>query len=112
MTWFAFKKYLDSKGSKVAENLCDNIQRNPFRLSTRPSGIRCSADWNSTDGMDASYEALESGIRATRAYQMLDDEKLLKQQYDMVAGKWSKESQSSAHVLNRMAQSLISLYIS
>ena len=52
--------------------------------------------------MDANYESF--GIQNssnTGFYQMLDDEKLLKQQYEVVAGKWPKESTEAVLVLNK-----------
>ena len=99
----AFKKYLDSKGNKVRRNasvITYNYGITPLIYQTKSESD--SVQVNSTDGMDANYESF--GIQNssnTGFYQMLDDEKLLKQQYDVVAGKWPKESTEAVLVLNK-----------
>ena len=99
----AFKKYLDSKGNKVRRNasvITYNYGITPliYRINRGSDPIQV----NATDGMDANYESF--GIQNssnTGFYQMLDDEKLLKQQYEVVAGKWPKESTEAVLVLNK-----------
>lgn len=99
----AFKKYLDSKGNKVRRNasvITYNYGITPliYQINSGSDPIQV----NSTDGMDANYESF--GIQNssnTGFYQMLDDEKLLKQQYEVVAGKWPKESTEAVLVLNK-----------
>lgn len=99
----AFKKYLDTKGNKVRRNasvITYNYGITPliYQINSGSDPIQV----NSTDGMDANYESF--GIQNssnTGFYQMLDDEKLLKQQYDVVAGKWPKESTEAVLVLNK-----------
>lgn len=99
----AFKKYLDSKGNKVRRNasvITYNYGITPLIYQTKSESDPVQV--NSTDGMDANYESF--GIQNssnTGFYQMLDDEKLLKQQYDVVAGKWPKESTEAVLVLNK-----------
>ena len=99
----AFKKYLDSKGNKVRRNasvITYNYGITPLIYQTKSESD--SVQVNSTDGMDANYESF--GIQNssnTGFYQMLDDEKLLKQQYEVVAGKWPKESTEAVLVLNK-----------
>ena len=99
----AFKKYLDSKGNKVRRNasvITYNYGITPLIYQTK--GGSDLVQVNSTDGMDANYESF--GIQNTSNtgfYQMLDDEKLLRQQYDVVAGKWPKESTEAVLVLNK-----------
>ena len=99
----AFKKYLDSKGNKVRRNasvITYNYGITPLIYQTKSESDAVQV--NSTDGMDANYESF--GIQNssnTGFYQMLDDEKLLKQQYDVVAGKWPKESTEAVLVLNK-----------
>ena len=99
----AFKKYLDTKGNKVRRNasvITYNYGITPliYQINSGSDPIQV----NSTDGMDANYESF--GIQNssnTGFYQMLDDEKLLKQQYEVVAGKWPKESTEAVLVLNK-----------
>lgn len=99
----AFKKYLDSKGNKVRRNasvITYNYGITPliYQINSGSDPIQV----NATDGMDANYESF--GIQNssnTGFYQMLDDEKLLKQQYEVVAGKWPKESTEAVLVLNK-----------
>lgn len=99
----AFKKYLDSKGNKVRRNasvITYNYGITPliYKINSGPNPIQV----NATDGMDANYESF--GIQNssnTGFYQMLDDEKLLKQQYEVVAGKWPKKSTEAVLVLNK-----------
>lgn len=99
----AFKKYLDSKGNKVRRNasvITYNYGITPliYKINSGSDPIQV----NATDGMDANYESF--GIQNssnTGFYQMLDDEKLLKQQYEVVAGKWPKESTEAVLVLNK-----------
>ena len=99
----AFKKYLDSKGNKVRRNasvITYNYGITPliYQINSGFDPIQV----NATDGMDANYESF--GIQNssnTGFYQMLDDEKLLKQQYEVVAGKWPKESTEAVLVLNK-----------
>ena len=99
----AFKKYLDSKGNKVRRNasvITYNYGITPLIYQTKSESDPVQV--NSTDGMDANYESF--GIQNssnTGFYQMLDDEKLLKQQYEVVAGKWPKESTEAVLVLNK-----------
>lgn len=99
----AFKKYLDSKGNKVRRNasvITYNYGITPLIYQTKSESDAVQV--NSTDGMDANYESF--GIQNssnTGFYQMLDDEKLLKQQYEVVAGKWPKESTEAVLVLNK-----------
>ena len=99
----AFKKYLDSKGNKVRRNasvITYNYGITPLIYQTKSGSDPVQV--NSTDGMDANYESF--GIQNssnTGFYQMLDDEKLLKQQYEVVAGKWPKESTEAVLVLNK-----------
>ena len=99
----AFKKYLDSKGNKVRRNasvITYNYGITPLIYQAKSESDPVQV--NSTDGMDANYESF--GIQNssnTGFYQMLDDEKLLKQQYDVVAGKWPKESTEAVLVLNK-----------
>lgn len=99
----AFKKYLDSKGNKVRRNasvITYNYGITPLIYQTKSESNPVQV--NSTDGMDANYESF--GIQNssnTGFYQMLDDEKLLKQQYEVVAGKWPKESTEAVLVLNK-----------
>nr|WP_298573193.1 ABC transporter ATP-binding protein/permease [uncultured Mogibacterium sp.] len=99
----AFKKYLDSKGNKVRRNasvITYNYGITPliYQINSGSDPIQV----NATDGMDANYESF--GIQNssnTGFYQMLDDEKLLKQQYEVVAGKWPKKSTEAVLVLNK-----------
>ena len=99
----AFKKYLDSKGNKVHRNasvITYNYGITPliYQINSGSDPIQV----NATDGMDANYESF--GIQNssnTGFYQMLDDEKLLKQQYEVVAGKWPKKSTEAVLVLNK-----------
>lgn len=99
----AFKKYLDSKGNKVRRNasvITYNYGITPliYKINSGSDPIQV----NATDGMDANYESF--GIQNssnTGFYQMLDDEKLLKQQYEVVAGKWPKKSTEAVLVLNK-----------
>ena len=99
----AFKKYLDSKGNKVRRNasvITYNYGITPliYKINSGSDPIQV----NATDGMDANYESF--GIQNssnTGFYQMLDDEKLLKQQYEIVAGKWPKKSTEAVLVLNK-----------
>ena len=99
----AFKKYLDSKGNKVRRNasvITYNYGITPLIYQAKSESDPVQV--NSTDGMDANYESF--GIQNssnTGFYQMLDDEKLLKQQYEVVAGKWPKESTEAVLVLNK-----------
>ena len=99
----AFKKYLDSKGNKVRRNasvITYNYGITPLIYQTKSESDPVQV--NSTDGMDANYASF--GIQNssnTGFYQMLDDEKLLKQQYEVVAGKWPKESTEAVLVLNK-----------
>lgn len=99
----AFKKYLDTKGNKVRRNasvITYNYGITPLIYQTKSESDPVQV--NSTDGMDANYESF--GIQNssnTGFYQMLDDEKLLKQQYEVVAGKWPKESTEAVLVLNK-----------
>ena len=99
----AYKKYLDSKGNKVRRNasvITYNYGITPLIYQTKSESDPVQV--NSTDGMDANYESF--GIQNssnTGFYQMLDDEKLLKQQYEVVAGKWPKESTEAVLVLNK-----------
>ena len=99
----AFKKYLDSKGNKVRRNA--SVITYNYRITPLIYQINSGSDpiqVNATDGMDANYESF--GIQNssnTGFYQMLDDEKLLKQQYEVVAGKWPKESTEAVLVLNK-----------
>ncbi|WP_304128747.1 ABC transporter ATP-binding protein/permease [Mogibacterium diversum] len=99
----AFKKYLDAKGNKVRRNasvITYNYGITPLIYQTKSESDPVQV--NSTDGMDANYESF--GIQNssnTGFYQMLDDEKLLKQQYEVVAGKWPKESTEAVLVLNK-----------
>ena len=99
----AFKKYLDSKGNRVRRNasvITYNYGITPLIYQTKSESDPVQV--NSTDGMDANYESF--GIQNssnTGFYQMLDDEKLLKQQYEVVAGKWPKESTEAVLVLNK-----------
>ena len=99
----AFKKYLDSKGNKVRRNasvITYNYGITPLIYQTKSESDPVQV--NSTDGMDANYESF--GIQNssnTGFYQMLDDEKLLKQQYEVVAGNWPKESTEAVLVLNK-----------
>lgn len=99
----AFKKYLDSKGNKVRRNasvITYNYGITPliYQINSGSDPIQV----NATDGMDANYESF--GIQNSSNigfYQMLDDEKLLKQQYEVVAGKWPKKSTEAVLVLNK-----------
>ena len=99
----AFKKYLDSKGNKVRRNasvITYNYGITPliYQINSGSDPIQV----NATDGMGANYESF--GIQNssnTGFYQMLDDEKLLKQQYEVVAGKWPKKSTEAVLVLNK-----------
>lgn len=99
----AFKNYLDSKGNKVRRNasvITYNYGITPliYQINSGSDPIQV----NATDGMDANYESF--GIQNssnTGFYQMLDDEKLLKQQYEVVAGKWPKKSTEAVLVLNK-----------
>lgn len=99
----AFKKYLDSKGNKVRRNA--SVVTYNYGITPLIYQINSGSDpiqVNATDGMDANYESF--GIQNssnTGFYQMLDDEKLLKQQYEVVAGKWPKESTEAVLVLNK-----------
>nr|WP_298878030.1 ABC transporter ATP-binding protein/permease [uncultured Mogibacterium sp.] len=99
----AFKKYLDSKGNKVRRNaavITYNYGITPLIYQTKSGTDPIQV--NATDGMDANYESFGlQNSSNTGFYQMLDNEKLLKQQYEVVAGKWPKKSTEAVLVLSK-----------
>ena len=99
----AFKKYLDSKGNKVRRNaavITYNYGVTPLIYQTNSSSDPIQV--NATDGMDANYESFGlQNSSNTGFYQMLDNEKLLKQQYEVVAGKWPRKATEAVLVLNK-----------
>ena len=99
----AFKKYLDSKGNKVRRNavvITYNYGITPLIYQTKSGSDPIQV--NATDGMDANYESFGlQNSSNTGFYQMLDNEKLLKQQYEVVAGKWPKKSTEAVLVLSK-----------
>lgn len=99
----SFKKYLDKKGNPVRRNasvITYNYGIEPliYQMNHKdgPVQVNTSAEPNQ------NYESF--GLKNTGStgfYEMLDDEKLLKSQYKIVAGKWPKTYDEAVLVLNK-----------
>ena len=99
----AFKKFLDKKDNKVRKNasvITYNYGITPMIFQDKTGAEPVNV--NAANDMDANYESFGIQNNSNTGFQqMLDDEKLLRQQYEVVAGKWPKEPDEAVLVLNK-----------
>ena len=99
----AFKKFLDTKSNPVRENaavITYNYGIIPL-IYQKKDGM-ASIQVNASNDMDANYESFGiQNVSRTGFYEMVDNEKLLREQYNVVVGKWPKTYDEAVLVLNK-----------
>lgn len=98
----AFKKFLDKKDNAIRKNasvITYNYGITPLiyqeKSGSEPIQVNVSND------MDANYESFGiQNVSRTGFYEMLDNEKLLHEQYNVVSGKWPKNYDEVVLVLD------------